>query len=49
VQNAKAASGIDGGQMKKAIPITTLFPDIGGGLPSNRGDRHARKRAATKD
>jgi len=49
VQNAKAANGIDGVQMKKAIPITTLFPDSGGGLPSNSGDRHARKRAATKD
>jgi putative hydrolase of the HAD superfamily len=33
--------------MKKAIPITTLFLDIGGVLLTNGWDRHARKRAAT--
>jgi putative hydrolase of the HAD superfamily len=34
--------------MKKAIPITTLFLDIGGVLLDDGWDRHARKRAATK-
>jgi HAD superfamily hydrolase (TIGR01509 family) len=33
--------------MKKAIPITTLFLDIGGVLLTNGWDRHARRRAAT--
>ncbi len=33
--------------MKRAIPITTLFLDIGGVLLSDGWDRHARKRAAT--
>lgn len=33
--------------MKRAIPITTLFLDIGGVLLSNGWDHHARKRAAT--
>jgi len=33
--------------MKKAIPITTLFLDIGGVLLTNGWDHHARKRAAT--
>jgi putative hydrolase of the HAD superfamily len=32
--------------MKKAIPITTLFLDIGGVLLTNGWDHHARKRAA---
>jgi len=34
--------------MKRAIPITTLFLDIGGVLLTNGWDHHARKRAATK-
>jgi putative hydrolase of the HAD superfamily len=34
-------------QMKRAIPITTLFLDIGGVLLTNGWDHHARKRAAT--
>lgn len=33
--------------MKKMIPITTLFVDIGGVLLTNGWDRHARKRTAT--
>jgi putative hydrolase of the HAD superfamily len=33
--------------MKSAIPITTLFLDIGGVLLTNGWDHHARKRAAT--
>ena len=33
--------------MKKTIPITTLFLDIGGVLLTNGWDHHARKRAAT--
>ena len=33
--------------MKKAIPITTLFLDIGGVLLTNGWDHHARKRGAT--
>lgn len=33
--------------MKRNIPITTLFLDIGGVLLTNGWDRHARKRAAT--
>jgi putative hydrolase of the HAD superfamily len=33
--------------MKRAIPITTLFLDIGGVLLTNGWDRPARKRAAT--
>ncbi len=33
--------------MKQAIPITTLFLDIGGVLLTNGWDHHARKRAAT--
>jgi putative hydrolase of the HAD superfamily len=33
--------------MNKAIPITTLFLDIGGVLLTNGWDHHARKRAAT--
>ncbi|MGA9552059.1 MAG: HAD family phosphatase [Candidatus Sulfotelmatobacter sp.] len=32
--------------MKRAIPITTLFLDIGGVLLTDGWDRHARKRAA---
>jgi putative hydrolase of the HAD superfamily len=34
--------------MKKAIPITALFLDIGGVLLTDGWDHHARKRAATK-
>jgi putative hydrolase of the HAD superfamily len=45
---SKVADGVDGGQMKRAIPITTLFLDIGGVLLTNGWDHHARKRAATK-
>jgi putative hydrolase of the HAD superfamily len=33
--------------MKRALPITTLFLDIGGVLLSDGWDHHARKRAAT--
>jgi putative hydrolase of the HAD superfamily len=33
--------------MKRPLPITTLFLDIGGVLFTNGWDRHARKRAAT--
>ncbi len=33
--------------MKRTIPITTLFVDIGGVLLTNGWDRHARRRAAT--
>ena len=33
--------------MKRAIPVTTLFLDIGGVLLTNGWDHHARKRAAT--
>jgi putative hydrolase of the HAD superfamily len=32
--------------MKKAIPITTLFLDVGGVLLTNGWDHHARRRAA---
>ena len=32
--------------MKRAIPITTLFLDIGGVLLTDGWDHHARKRAA---
>jgi len=35
------------GKKKRAIPITTLFLDIGGVLLTNGWDHHARKRAAT--
>ncbi|MGA9803292.1 MAG: HAD family phosphatase, partial [Terriglobales bacterium] len=38
--------GVDGGQMKRAIPITTLFLDVGGVLLTNGWDHHARRRAA---
>jgi putative hydrolase of the HAD superfamily len=41
------ADGADGGQVKHAIPITTLFLDIGGVLLTDGWDRHARNRAAT--
>jgi putative hydrolase of the HAD superfamily len=37
----------DESQMKTAIPITTLFLDIGGVLLTNGWDHDARKRAAT--
>jgi putative hydrolase of the HAD superfamily len=41
------SNGVDGGQMKRPIKITTLFLDIGGVLLTNGWDHHARKRAAT--
>lgn len=44
---SKAADGVNGEQMKKTLPITTLFLDIGGVLLTNGWDLHARKRAAT--
>ena len=44
---SRVAGGDDGGQMKRAIPITTLFLDIGGVLLTDGWDHHARKRAAT--
>ena len=34
--------------MKRAIPVTTLFLDIGGVLLTNGWDHHARRRAARK-
>ena len=34
------------GQVKKPIPVTTLFVDVDGVLPPNGWDHHARKRAA---
>jgi putative hydrolase of the HAD superfamily len=43
---SKVAEGVDGGQMKRAIPITTLFLDIGGVLLTDGWVHHARKRAA---
>ncbi len=36
-----------GGQLKRAIPTTTLFLDIGGVLLTDGWDHHARKRAVT--
>jgi putative hydrolase of the HAD superfamily len=38
--------GVDGAQMKRAIPITTLFLDIGGVPLTDGWDHHARRRAA---
>ena len=32
--------------MKRAIPVTTLFLDVGGVLLTNGWDHHARRRAA---
>jgi putative hydrolase of the HAD superfamily len=37
---------LDGGKMKKALSITTLFVDVGGVLLTNGWDHLARKRAA---
>ena len=34
-------------QLKKAVPYTTLFLDIGNVLLTDGWDHHARKRAAT--
>ena len=34
-------------QIKRVLPITALFVDIGGVLLTNGWDHHARKRAAT--
>jgi len=45
-ERPKTADGVDGGQMKRAIPITALFVDVGGVLLSNGWDHLARKRAA---
>ena len=33
--------------MRRPVPITTLFLDIGGVLLTNGWDHHARRRAAT--
>jgi len=44
---SKVADSVDGGQMTRAIPVTTLFLDIGGVLLTDGWDHHARKRAAT--
>ena len=41
------ATSIEGDEMKKTVPVTTLFLDIGGVLLTNGWDHHARKRAAT--
>jgi putative hydrolase of the HAD superfamily len=38
---------MNSGRIKSALPITTLFVDIGGVLLSNGWDHRARKRAAT--
>ena len=43
---SKVAGGVEGGPMKRAIPITTLFLDVGGVLLTNGWDHHARRRAA---
>jgi putative hydrolase of the HAD superfamily len=40
------ANGIEGVQMKRALPVTTLFLDIGGVLLTDGWDHHARRRAA---
>jgi putative hydrolase of the HAD superfamily len=45
---SKVAAGVDGSQMKRSIPITTLFLDIGGVLLTDGWDHHARKRTAKK-
>jgi putative hydrolase of the HAD superfamily len=45
---SKVAAGVDGSQMKRSIPITTLFLDIGGVLLTGGWDHHARMRAAKK-
>ncbi len=34
--------------MKRPVPVTTLFLDIGGVLLTDGWDHHARKRAAKK-
>jgi hypothetical protein len=44
---SRVADGVDGGQMKGAIPITTLFPGIGGILLADEWDHHASTRVAT--
>jgi putative hydrolase of the HAD superfamily len=41
------AATIEGDEMKKTMPVKTLFLDIGGVLLTNGWDHHARKRAAT--
>jgi hypothetical protein len=43
----KEQSFLGRGQMKRAIPIKTLFLDIGGVLLTDGWDHNARKRAAT--
>ena len=45
---SKVADGVDGSQMKRAVPITTLFLDIGGVLLTDGWDHHARMWAAKK-
>lgn len=47
-RQSKVAAGVDGSQMKRSIPITTLFLDIGGVLLTDGWDHHARMRAAKK-
>lgn len=44
---SKVTRNINGGQMKRPFPVTTLFLDIGGVLLSDGWDHHARRRAAT--
>lgn len=41
---SKVADGVDGGYVKRTIPIMTLFVDIDGVLFTNESDHHARKR-----
>jgi putative hydrolase of the HAD superfamily len=43
---SKVAGGVDEGQMKRAIPITTLFLDIGGVLLTDGWSHESRKLAA---
>ena len=45
---SKVADGVDGGQMKRAIPITTLFLDIGGVLLTNGWDHQCPQTLAAK-
>jgi putative hydrolase of the HAD superfamily len=45
--DAAAGGPIEEDQMRRPLPITTLFLDIGGVLLTNGWDRHACKRAAT--
>jgi putative hydrolase of the HAD superfamily len=45
-ERSKVADGVDGGQMERAIRITTLFVDIGGVLLTDGWGRDFRMRAA---